>query len=111
MNTQAGKTIGHPQAGLLGPEVHLEWENGGLSGSVVRESAKTFGELKGLFLDTAAEERMDPQQVIYRVRWWPTVPPGATGGLFWGVTLLQPGKVGDEYFMTHGHFHADRTRA
>ena len=29
----------------------------------------------------------------------------------WGVTVLQPGKVGDEYFMTHGHFHADRTRA
>ena len=25
--------------------------------------------------------------------------------------MIEPGKVGDEYFMTHGHFHAKRTRA
>jgi glucose-6-phosphate isomerase, archaeal len=39
------------------------------------------------------------------------VSAGTEGGLFWGVTILQPGKVGDEYFMTHGHFHANTTRA
>jgi glucose-6-phosphate isomerase len=54
---------------------------------------------------------MDPSREIYRVRWWAPVNAGTEGGLFWGVTVLEPGKVGDEYFMTHGHFHADPTRA
>jgi glucose-6-phosphate isomerase, archaeal len=54
---------------------------------------------------------MDPNREIYRVRWWSPVSPGTEGGLFWGVTTLKPGKVGDEYFMTHGHFHANSTRA
>jgi glucose-6-phosphate isomerase len=51
---------------------------------------------------------MDPDQEVYRVRWWSPVSPGSEGGLFWGVTILRPGKVGDEYFMTHGHFHANQ---
>jgi glucose-6-phosphate isomerase len=92
-------------------KVSVAWDTGSMSGAPVQESAKSLGELKGLFLDGAAQQRMDPQMEIYRVRWWPAVPAGEPGGLFWGVTILQPGKVGDEYFMTHGHFHADRTRA
>lgn len=82
-----------------------------MTGAAVRESVKTLGELKGIFRDEKAWCAMDPNQEIYRVRWWPAVPPGEEGGLFWGMTVLQPGKVGDEYFMTHGHFHANRTRA
>ena len=89
----------------------LAWMKGEMRGSEIRESAKTLGELQGIFRDEAARSRMDPQQVVYRVRWWAAAPPGDEGGLFWGVTLLQPGRVGDEYFMTHGHFHANRTRA
>ena len=91
--------------------VRLAWDTGAMSGAPVQESSKKLGELKGLFLDDATLEAMDPQREIYRVRWWPTVPAGEPGGLFWGVTIVQPGKVGEEYFMTHGHFHADRTRA
>lgn len=29
------------------------------------------------------------------------------GELIWSVTVLYPGRVGDEYFMTKGHYHAD----
>jgi Glucose-6-phosphate isomerase (GPI) len=32
------------------------------------------------------------------------------GGLFWGNTTLYPGSLGDEYFMTKGHFHRTRNR-
>jgi glucose-6-phosphate isomerase len=91
--------------------VSLQWSKGFMSGSPVQESAKKLAELNGIFLDEAARRRMDPDQEVYRVRWWSPVPPGDEGGLFWGVTILQPGKVGSEYFMTHGHFHANRTRA
>jgi glucose-6-phosphate isomerase len=62
-------------------------------------------------VDDTALDAMNAQREVYRVRWWPTVAAGEPGGLFWGVTIVQPGKVGEEYFMTHGHFHADRTRA
>lgn len=92
-------------------KVSVNWAEGEMYGSPVREKIKKLGELKGIFRDEAAWSGMDPQREIYRVRWWSPVPQGEEGGLFWGVTILQPGKVGEEYFMTHGHFHANRTRA
>lgn len=91
--------------------VSLNWNEGGISGDPVQESAKTLCELKGIYLDEAARARMDPDMEVYRVRSWKPVDQGEEGGLFWGVTILQPGKVGEEYFMTHGHAHANRTRA
>jgi glucose-6-phosphate isomerase len=96
---------------LAPPQELLDWGRGAISGPAVRESAKTLGELRGLFRDEEAHSAMDPQRVVYRVRVWAPVAAGEEGGLFWGVTLLEPGKVGDEYFMTHGHFHANRTRS
>lgn len=89
----------------------LRWNSGQLTGEPVQESVKKLGELEGLFGDAQAYQAMDPETAIYRVRWWPSVAAGTEGGLFWGITVLEPGKVGDEFFMTHGHFHADRTRA
>lgn len=54
---------------------------------------------------------MDPDTIVYRVWWWEPVPGGTEGGLFWGLTEIQPGCVGDEYYMTHGHRHAIVDRA
>lgn len=89
----------------------IDWKSGEISGEGVEESIKTLGRLSGLFYDEAALRRMDPNIEVYRVRFWRPVPDGTTGGLFWGVTTLLPGQVGDEFFMTHGHFHAIRDRA
>ena len=36
---------------------------------------------------------------------------GTPGGLLFGTSFVYPGKVGDEYFMTKGHFHAKRDTA
>lgn len=91
--------------------VSVEWGKGAMRGVPVQEQVKRLGDLKGIFRNEAALSAMDPEMEIYRVRWWAPVAPGEEGGLFWGVTILQPGKVGEEYFMTHGHFHANRTRA
>lgn len=33
--------------------------------------------------------------------------PATTGELIWSVTVLSPGKVGKEYYMTKGHYHRD----
>lgn len=89
----------------------VDWTSGSLAGEGVDEAVKTVGQLAGIFHDHRAWSDMNPETEVYRVRFWRPVPEGTTGGLFWGSTVLQPGHVGDEYFMTHGHFHEIRDRA
>lgn len=95
----------------LNTPVFLNWASGGMTGDPVQESFKSLQDLRRVFRDSSALSQMDSGREVYRVRWWSPVNAGTEGGLFWGVTTLNPGKVGDEYFMTHGHFHANRTRA
>ena len=97
--------------GCLNPPVLLDWCRGLMTGEPVQESFKTLNDLKSVFRDLSALNNLDPGREVYRVRWWAPAKSGTEGGLFWGLTMLQPGKVGGEYFMTHGHFHANRTRA
>jgi glucose-6-phosphate isomerase len=54
---------------------------------------------------------MDPSTIVYRVSWYGPVPEGTEGGLFWGTTMIEPGRVDEEYFMTYGHRHLKRNRA
>ena len=98
-------------ASIVAPSVSIDWPFGRMAGEPVSESHKTLAGLTSIFQDRPAQHSLDPAREVYRVRWWAPVSLGAEGGLFWGVTVLQPGKVGDEYFMTHGHFHANPTRA
>lgn len=98
-------------AALLPPLVTLDWNCGTIQGVPVQESHKTLNDLRNLYHDRSALEGIDPGHEVYRVRWWSPVSQGTEGGLFWGLTVIHPGKVGDEYFMTHGHFHANRSRA
>jgi len=100
-----------PQFSQLHSPVLLDWCKGAMSGEPVQESFKSLRDLRSVFGNRAALAAMDPDREVYRVRWWAPVQPGTEGGLLWGVTVLQPGKVGDEYFMTHGHLHAKRSRA
>jgi glucose-6-phosphate isomerase len=64
--------------------------------------------MRGMYADAAAEERLsagdDP--VVYEVLQY-DVPPD-NGQLVCCTTVIQPGLVGDEYFMTKGHFHEKR---
>lgn len=89
----------------------MDWTTGALIGPGIEDGVKKLGQLDGIFLDRAAWRGMDPETVVYRVQYWRPVPDGTPGGVFWGATILEPGRVGDEYFMTHGHFHAMRDRA
>jgi glucose-6-phosphate isomerase len=96
---------------LLPEPTFVDWNCGAISGEGVQDSVKMLGQLPGLFHDEAAWRAMNPETEVYRVRFWRPVPDGTSGGLFWGATVVQPGRVGDEYFMTHGHFHAILDRA
>lgn len=88
----------------------VEWLTGEMQGVAVQRSSKTLGQMSGMFHDSVALGSMNEDSVLYRVEWTEPVPQGTQGGLFWGSTIIEPGRVGDEYFMTHGHFHATRAR-
>jgi glucose-6-phosphate isomerase len=96
--------------GVVTPRVFLDW-GGSMTGAAVKESSKTIGDLQSVFRDAAGAQGLDSNEIVYRVQWWAPVNAGVAGGLFWGVTTIESGRVGEEYFMTHGHFHAVRTRA
>ena len=72
---------------------------------------KKIGQMQSIFLDEAARGSMDPDTMVYSVESWRPVEEGTEGGLFWGNSTVFPGMVGDEYFMTRGHFHSLRNRA
>jgi glucose-6-phosphate isomerase len=62
--------------------------------------------LRGQFLDQDAYQAMLAQgdPVLYEV--YEIVRPHQAGELLTGVSIVHPGKVGVEFFMTKGHFHA-----
>jgi len=103
--------VGTASNEFLTPPVFLDWHRGVMNGEPVQQSFKTLQDLKRVFRDTSAMNELGLSREVYRVRWWSPVDPGTEGGLFWGLTMLNPGKVGDEYFMTHGHSHAKRACA
>ena len=85
----------------------LDFETGALCGHTSRIERRVSA-LRGAFADTEALEalvaRGDP--VVYEVE--QRDMPEEVGQLICCTTVIQPGVVGEEYFMTKGHYHADR---
>jgi len=67
--------------------------------------------LSGLFSDRGAYDgllrRGDP--VVYEVR--SMARPELEGELSFGLSIVHAGRVGDEYYMTKGHYHGIRETA
>jgi glucose-6-phosphate isomerase, archaeal len=67
---------------------------------------RRLSDLKGLFSNQEAEAAlMAENPVLYEVFLAFDAPP-EHGQLGYSTTVIYPGKVGDEYFMTKGHYHA-----
>jgi glucose-6-phosphate isomerase, archaeal len=70
---------------------------------------KRLSEFRGVYRDTAVLDQMLKQHgdmAIYTVIEYRK----PDGDVFFGTTAIAAGIVGDEYFMTRGHFHARRDR-
>lgn len=89
----------------------VEYTGRHLKGAKVDKVVRRLGQVKDIFADKAAAEQLSSDQVVYEVESYLPVPENTAGGLFFGITFIHPGKVGNEYFMTKGHFHAVRDRA
>lgn len=76
----------------------------GLSQSA--ESTKRYlSQMRGMYRDDAAFDAMvkEGDPVVYE--FYEMSAPEDAGELAFGTSITYPGKVGDEYFMTKGHFH------
>lgn len=67
---------------------------------------RRLGDMDGMYLQAPK----DLDRLVYEVH-YVAGPPADNSNLFACTTVLYPGKVGDEYHMTKGHFHDNRDRA
>ncbi len=67
---------------------------------------RRLSDLRGQFFDQEAYQKMldeedTPLYDVYEIR-----VPEVVGELLQGISIVHPGKVGNEFFMTKGHFHS-----
>lgn len=67
---------------------------------------RSLSSMKGQYQDTYAFNRMVDEDDIILYEVFERKIPERNGELMHGLSVLHPGKVGREYFMTKGHFHS-----
>lgn len=83
----------------------MNFETGEIDPSV-HSAVRTYKELQDLFLEE--DGSIAPGTVIYRTYGCPG--DGLGQDLLYGTTVLMPGSVAGEFFMTRGHFHTKPER-
>ena len=87
----------------------IDLEKGAITGGSSREVR--LSAIKDFFVDKEAVQRVlehdDP--VIYTVSG--IEPASGDGQLHYGLGKISPGKIGEEYYITKGHFHTVRAAA
>ncbi len=100
-----------PLAAIAGDDLFVRYtlESARLGNRPVAE--RRLADLRGCFADGAAFEaalkRGNP--LLYSVS--SVEPASGDGQLHYGLGILQPGKIGAEYYLTKGHLHAHRPAA
>ncbi len=65
-----------------------------------------LSDLKGQFFDQKAYEAMLAEEDLLLYEVYEIKRPEVEGELLSGISIVHPGKVGNEFFMTKGHFHS-----
>lgn len=92
----------------------FNWEQGftidydlvtGMSKSGAQTSVRHVSDMRGMYADEEAFEALiaDGDPKVYE--FYEMGAPETDGDLAFGTSITYPGKVGNEYFMTKGHFH------
>lgn len=76
----------------------------GLS-KMVETGKRYLSQMRGMFADDEAFDKLmeEGDRMVYEFHGLPI--PEQEGDLSFGCSIVKPGKVGDEYYMTKGHFH------
>jgi glucose-6-phosphate isomerase, archaeal len=101
------------QLPLAGPEdlkalapwaVEIDMVSGGLS-ATDRIITRRASDMRGCYRDGAALERLIDRGNPVHYDVFEKLVPEQPGHLMVCISRLQPGRVGDEYFLTKGHYH------
>lgn len=93
-----------PSAHIINPTT------GALAGHTGRYQ-KHLSDLDSLYGDDDAFNsalQEDGDRIVYTVE--DVRPQAKAGDLIFGTTFMEPGRIGDEFFMTRGHIHATANR-
>lgn len=90
---------------------YLQFDPAIAMGPQATRRPRRASDLRGFFRNTPALDALIRQgdPVVYETFEPPL--PEAPGHLMFGITVLYPGRVGDEYFLTKGHYHVRRLTA
>jgi glucose-6-phosphate isomerase len=66
---------------------------------------RKLSNMKGQYLNQEAYRDMLAQEDVLLYQVYELKRPEIEGELLHGISIIHPGKVGDEYFMTKGHYH------
>ena len=66
---------------------------------------RNLSKMAGQYLDQAAYNKKlsDEDSLLYEV--YELKRPEVAGEILHGISIVHPGKVGDEFYMTKGHYH------
>ena len=85
------------------------------TGIIARATAhyeKRLSDLRGLFMDAAdLERRIREENDPLCYENYAFNQNQADGDIFFGTTIIYPGRVGSEYHLTRGHYHSKRNHA
>lgn len=67
---------------------------------------RRLSSMRGQFHDADAFARFLAREDVVLYEVYEQKRPERTGELLHGISVVHPGRVGDEFFMTKGHFHS-----
>ena len=66
---------------------------------------RKLSNMRGQYLNQEAYEAMLSEKDVLLYQVYELKRPEVEGELLHGISIIHPGKVGDEYYMTKGHYH------
>ena len=67
--------------------------------------ARHYSNMKNMYLDEEARQKLEDDGDALIYNFYDFGVPEKDSDLAFGTSIVYPGKVGDEYHMTNGHFH------
>lgn len=71
----------------------------------VKPIQRRLSQMKGMFADERCRAEMQAKEDVLVYEFYDMHVPEKAVEVAYGTSITYPGKVGDEYFMTKGHFH------
>jgi glucose-6-phosphate isomerase len=99
--------MGTSETAFINPfSVALDLEEGLMQGAK-HHLVRRASDMRGYYVDEPALQRLiDVQQNPVHYEVFEVPVPEQFGHLMYCISTLQPGQVGQEYFMTKGHYHS-----